>query len=231
VTIQEGEKLRREDVDFTAVSPTAPAEIMQPPMPPDSKPAATLTSPPPERAAPSGGSEPVETHRAPGDRPDAQTSEVHAQRFDGWQTLAVDVLAGTIFVYGVSQRDVPSAISGYGLFLVGTPIVHLFHHHENNGRVAGFDWLLRIFLPTAGLFLGSLIDASSQGNGLSGTIAVGTVAAGATVLIDALVWGYEPAPHAQARATSSHPSSVSVNLVPVIGLGGSLRGGGIAVLF
>jgi hypothetical protein len=137
--------------------------------------------------------------------------EQRALRWYGYQTLALDGVAGLLFA-GASKAPVLFA-PGYLVFLAGGPAVHAAHHRD--GALVA-DVVLRLAVPVAAGFVGmSTAHCATQSSTLGDALyealcpmagfGVGAeIGMLATSVFDAIVLGWESRPvHVEARA---HPA-------------------------
>jgi hypothetical protein len=134
------------------------------------------------------------------------------ERWYGWQVLPIDAAAAALIASGASRglegRGLQATVLGFGLFELGSPIVHIAH---DNWTAAGGSLMLRLTLPVLGAALAS--DAAcGPSDVFCGARAGAWLGAGAAIAIDAAILGRE-----QARVdVGLNRSSASFRVAPIV---------------
>ena len=144
----------------------------------------------------------------------------------GWQTLAMD---GAVALSTVSVLTMAEDKDGYVLpllawYVVGVPIVHAIHR---NGYFAAASVGMRLLAPPIGYAIGASLGgpASFPGSDEAGYGLL--VGIGCAVLVDSLVFAWEPLESDDARLELAP----SVWALPALGGHGPMLGGGVSGAF
>lgn len=146
--------------------------------------------PPGQQVVSGSGYAPFFAPQSPGR--DAPVAEASESSWYGWQTLAVDAVAMTAFVYGIERGagDVFTsdrggeafAYAGFGGYLLGGPVLHLIH--ERPGAALG-SFGLRAAAPLVGMYAGTAMAGCDRGSGNAGGDLCGMEEAGIGLMIGA----------------------------------------------
>jgi hypothetical protein len=164
----------------------------------------------------------------------APTPRVTTSQWYGWETLLVDGAALTTMIASGVRSNNGLAPVGYGLFVLGPPLVHVAHGHIGTGLA---DAGMRFLLPIAVGALGYAIDYSMSScndqqwlcfRGLGGAVIGAFIGYATAVTLDAAVLAREPV----VRVPEKRVDSARVRWTPTLQLNqGGGASGGVAGMF